>query len=186
MVVERTKYLFTVDEYERMGQAGILGEDSRVELIEGEIIRVNPIGGPHAGTVNRLTRLFTRALGDRAVVAVQNPIRLAQRNEPQPDLALLRPRPDFYAGGHPIPSDVFLAIEVADTTLEYDTRVKVPLYARHGIPETWVIDVNRAALLVYLDPNGAGYATTRVLRRGDEIRPSAFPDLLVAVHDILG
>ncbi|MDP8922709.1 MAG: Uma2 family endonuclease [Chloroflexota bacterium] len=186
MAVQPTKYLFTVDEYERLGQAGILGEDSRVELIEGEIIQMNPIGGPHASTVDRLTRLLVLGLGDLAIVRVQSPIRIRERNEPQPDLALLRPRADFYATGHPTPADVLLVVEVEDTTVEYDTRTKAPLYARAGIPELWVVDLPRACVVTHREPSDIGYAATRVHRRGEVLRPLAFPDLAVPVDDILG
>ena len=186
MAVQPARRRFTVDEYYWMARVGILRPSDRVELIDGEIIEMNPIGEPHAGTVNRLNSVFSRRLGDAVIVAVQNPIRLDNGSEPEPDLALLRPRRDFYATGHPTPSDVLLVVEVSDTTVEYDTQTKAPLYARAGIPELWIVDLTRACVMVYLDPADAGYATTRVLRRGEVLRPLAFPDLALPIDDVLG
>lgn len=136
-----TRRRFTVDEYHRMAEAGILGEDDRVELLDGEIVEMTPIGPRHAGGVNRLTRLFTTRLGARAIVTVQNPVVLGVRWEPQPDLAILRPRPDFYSTAHARPEDILLIVEVAETSGEADRRVKVPGYAAAGVPETWRVDL---------------------------------------------
>jgi Uma2 family endonuclease len=183
---ERARYLFSVDEYERMGEAGIFPPECRVELIEGEIVLMNPINEPHSGTVNWLVGFFSEALGRTVVVSVQNPIRIRPRNEPRPDLALLRPRADYYRNGHPSLGDVLLAIEVADSTLAYDTRVKVPMYARAGIPEVWVVDVNRPAILVYREPTPEGYAETRAYRPGEVVSPLAFPELAIGVSDVVG
>lgn len=176
---------FTVAEYHQMAQAGILGEDDRVELIEGEIVEMPPIGDRHAGCVNRLNERFFRTFADVAIVAVQNPVRLDEHNEPQPDLALLHRRADFYASGHPAPPDVFLLVEVADTSAELDRRVKIPLYARNGIPEVWLIDLQQGTLTVYRDPAPDGYRTAHELHRGDSIAPAAFPDRALAVADLL-
>lgn len=169
-----------------MAEAGILGEDDRVELIEGEIIEMSPIGGPHAACVDRLTRLLVIGLGDAAIVRVQNPVHLDQRSEPQPDVSLLRPRADFYASGHPSPEDILLVIEVAESSLEYDRRVKVPLYARQGIPEAWLANLNERHLVAHLDPTPDGYRTMRVFRPGEMVSPSAFPHLEIPVDEILG
>ena len=137
-----TRYRFTVKEYHRMGEAGILPEDTRIELIAGDIVVREPIGSYHAGTVNRLNRLWTSNLGERAVVQVQNPVELTEEDsEVQPDVTLLRPRADFYTRGHPTPADVLLLIEVADSSLARDRRVKMPLYARAGIREAWLVDL---------------------------------------------
>jgi Uma2 family endonuclease len=133
------KRLFTVREFEQMDQAGIFREDDRLELIDGEIFAMAPIGSRHAACVRRLRRLSTPALGERALVDVQNPIVLHDRSEPLPDVILLQPRADFYAASHPWPSDVFLMVEVADTSLDYDQEVKVPAYARSAILEVWVV-----------------------------------------------
>ena len=186
MAVQLRRHRFTTDDYHRLGEAGILGEDDRVELIDGEIVEMNPIGGPHLGSVNRINHLFVRSVGDRAVVHVQNPIRLDEHSEPQPDVCLLRVRADFYASGPPGPADVLLLIEVSDSSLTYDRQVKLPLYARGGIPEAWVLDLGHNRLLVFREPVDGGYATTQVLRRGQSIRPLAFPDLAVAVAALLG
>src|SRR5262245_57646223 len=132
------KRTFTVDEYHRMGAAGIFSEEERVELIEGEIITMSPIGTAHAACVNRLTALLIRKLGSRAIVSIQNPVRLNNRSEPQPDIVILKPRVDFYASATPTPKDVILAIEVSDTTVRYDRSIKVPLYARTKVPEVWI------------------------------------------------
>ena len=179
------RHRFTVEQYHRMGAAGILGDD--VELIAGQILIREPIGAYHAGTVNRLNRLWTSRLGDRAVVQVQNPIELAaEDSEPQPDIALLRPRADFYAAAHPVAGDVLLLIEVADTSLRLDRRLKLPLYARARILEAWVVDLNAGRIEVHREPAAAGYRDVRVLTRGDVVAPLAFPDLAIALVDVLG
>jgi Uma2 family endonuclease len=141
MGVQLARRLFTVAEYHKMAEAGILSEDDRVELLEGEIVAMSPIGSRHAGLVNRLNRLFSQRAGDQVVVSVQNPVRLGGYSEPQPDLALLRPRADFYTSSHPGPEDVLLAVEVAETSAAVDREVKVPLYARFGVPEVWLVDL---------------------------------------------
>lgn len=186
MRVQLKRYRFTTTDYHRMAEAGILGEDDRVELIEGEILEMSPIGRLHASTVDRLNRLFNRAVGDAAIVRVQNPIVVNDYNEPQPDLTLLRPRTDFYAAGHPTPEAILLAIEVADTTVAFDRRVKAPLYARNGMPELWLIDLKRGHVVAFRDPTETGYATTQVFRRGEAISPVAFPDLVLPVAELLG
>ena len=186
MEVQVSKRLFTVDEYHRMAEAGILGEDDRVELIEGEIVEMTPIGSRHAAVVDRLNRLFSRRAGEHVIVRVQNPIRLGERSEPQPDVTLLRFREDFYASSHPGPEDVLLVVEVAETSAEYDRRVKVPLYARFGIPEAWLVDLEGEAVEVYRDPSPEGYRRAEILRRGSRLSPSSFPDLELSVDEILG
>jgi Uma2 family endonuclease len=133
MSVQIDRRVFSVDDYYRMVEVGLLKEDERVELIEGEVIRMSPIGSRHAACVARLTKLFSRLAGDGAIVWVQNPVRLNDFSEPQPDVALLKPRADFYAGAHPAAADVLLIVEVSDTTIGYDRQVKVPLYARGGM-----------------------------------------------------
>jgi len=151
------RHRLTVSDYQRMGEAGILDQNARVELIAGEIIDMAPIGSLHAGTVNRLIRMLERTVGDAAVLSVQNPIVLGPYSEPEPDVALLKPRGDFYTAAHPVPDDVLLIIEVADTTVRYDREVKVPLYASTGIPEVWLIDLARKAVEVYRQPSEHGY-----------------------------
>ncbi|HEX7185073.1 MAG TPA: Uma2 family endonuclease [Thermoanaerobaculia bacterium] len=184
-MAEPLRRLFTRDEYYAMAEAGILKPADRVELIEGEIFRMTPIGKGHAGCVNHVNRLFTAPLADRAVVAVQNPVYLNNFSEPEPDIAVLRFRSDFYRGDHPTPDDVLLLIEVADSSLEHDRRRKIPLYARSGIPETWLVNLNDNVLEVYRAPSRDGYREVRRLRRGDRIAPLAFPDLVIPVDAIL-
>ena len=178
--------LFTVDEYYRMAETGILGEDDRVELIEGEIVRMSPIGPRHSGAVIRLNTLFSQRLAGSIMLSPQNPVRLGQRSEPQPDVVLLRPRADFYASTHPTPEDILLVIEVADSSVEYDLGRKARLYARHAIPELWVLDQRDDRLVVSRDPTPRGYATVQALDRGQSISPLAFPEVTFTVQELLG
>lgn len=143
MVVQLTRRRFTVSEYHQMAQAGILGEDDRVELIDGEVIEMTPKGHRHAGYVIRLNELMFKEFGPYAMVSPQNPVDLGEYSEPQPDLALLRRRADFYTSGHPKPADIYLLIEVADSTTDPVRWVKVPLYGRSGVPEVWLIDLEQ-------------------------------------------
>lgn len=178
---------FTVDQMYAMLAAGVLTEDDRVELIEGELLDMNPIGSRHSACVNRLIRIFDRHLQDRIVISIQNPVRLDIANEPQPDVSVLRPREDFYAAKHPGPDDVFLIIEVSDTTLKFDRQVKSRLYARFGIPEYWVADVEARTLEVYRKPAAEGYGQTVKLEKpDDEVSPAAFDDLKIRLKDIVG
>jgi Uma2 family endonuclease len=165
---------FNLADYHRMGEAGILSEDDRVELIDGEIIEMTPIGSPHGGRVKRLVYLLTQAVGPHAIVAAQDPVILDDRSEPEPDLALLRPRADFYTESHPRPTDVLLLIEVADTSLQKDRQVKVPLYARHGIPETWIVDTEHQRVLRFAGLRDGTYQTEEEI---DLNRPAPLPGL---------
>ena len=185
-MIEPLKKLYTVTEYYALAEAGILHEDDRVELIEGEIRHMPPIGSPHAAGVNRLAFTFIGKLTGRATVSVQAPVRLSEFSEPQPDLLLLRFREDFYASRHPQPDDVLLLVEVADSSLGFDRGTKAGLYARHGIPEVWIEALGRDFLEVYRDPSPQGYRDVRTFRRGDRISPLAFPDLVLEVSAILG
>ena len=186
MSVQVVRRSFTVEEYYRMVEAGILSEDDRVELLEGEIVEMPPIGSRHASSVDRLNRLFSQRVGDRALVRVQNPVRLGPRTEPQPDLALLRPRPDYYAQAHPGPEDVFLVVEVGETSADFDREVKIPLYARAGISEVWLLDLGGGHVEVYRGPTVQGYREVRRVQRGQRLAPEALPDLDLAMDDILG
>jgi len=168
----------TVTEYHRMGEVGILGERDHVELIEGELVAMSSIGSNHQGTVNSLTHGLVQAVGQHAVVAVQGPVRLDDFSEPEPDFALLRPRADFYRDAHPTPADVLLLIEVADTSLNYDRAVKRALYARHSIPELWIVDLTAGEVEICRRPGPGGYAAiTRIGRDG-----VAEPELLPGVR----
>ena len=171
----------TVEAYHRMGEAGILGEDASVELIEGGLIDRTPIGSRHAGTVSALNDAFAVALHGRAIVAVQSPVTLAEHSEPQPDLAILKFRRDYYRAAHPGPGDVHLLIEVADTSATYDRDIKVPLYARHGIPEVWLVDLAKMRLEAYHGPEGGEYRHVDYYRSGT-VSPKAFADLKLALE----
>jgi Uma2 family endonuclease len=186
MCAQLATYRFTVTEYYRMGEAGIFTEDDRVELIEGQVVTMVPIGGPHASTVDIFTNTFAPRVQGRAIVRVQNPLHLSEYSEPQPDLMLLRPRRDYYRQAHPGPEDVLLLIEVADTTVEYDRDVKIPLYARAGIPEVWLTDLTQEVIDVYRSPTPTGYQQVQRFRRGQRLAPQALPDLEINAQDILG
>ncbi|MFN8636521.1 MAG: Uma2 family endonuclease [Chloroflexota bacterium] len=184
--LDRRPYRFTIDQYHQMGEAGVFRPEDRVELIDGEIIEMNPIGDPHAGGVNRLNQAFVVRLVGKAVIAPQNPVRLASHDEPQPDLAILRFRADFYASLGPRPEDVLLLVEVADSSVSYDRRVKAPLYARNGIPEYWLVDLGRGQVVVYRDPSPDGYRSMQVHERGASLSLVELPDVTISVADILG
>jgi Uma2 family endonuclease len=169
-----------------MGAAGVLSEDDRVELLDGEIVQMSPIGSPHAGCVDRLNALFTRRLGGRAIVRVPNPIILDRRSEPQPDLTLLAPRPDFYSAAHPRPRDVLLAVEVMASSRDYDRTLKLPLYARAELREVWLVDLAAQALEVYRRPALRGYRHEQRLVAGRALAPLAFPRLRFRVRELLG
>ena len=153
-----TRHRLTVDDYHQMAESGILGPDDRVELISGEVLDMSPIGSLHAALVRALARWLADSNCSKAIVAVQDPICLDDASEPQPDIALLTPRADYYAAAHPGPSDTLLIVEVAESSLAYDLGVKVPLYARHGIPEVWVIDAATRTTHCFRQPGPEGYA----------------------------
>lgn len=186
MAVQLLRRQFTVAQYHQMVEAGILTEDDRVELIEGEIIEMSPIGRRHAACVNRLIRLFTNHLGDRVIVAAQNPVQLSDRSEPQPDITLLQPRADFYESGHPQPQDILLLVEVADTTVEFDREIKIPLYAKSGVREVWLVDLSQNAIAVYREPSLSGYGQVQQLQRGQKLTVQAIADVSLAVEEVLG
>lgn len=176
---------FTVDEFYRMQEAGIWTEDSRVELIEGEIFHMPPIGSQHAGTVDQISHLFHRLLAGRAIIRVQSPVRIDEYTEPQPDITLLKPRPDFYRTSHPTPPDVWLVVEVAETSADYDREVKMPVYGRAGIPEAWVVDLVQGWVEVYTMPWEAGYRQKRIYHREERIQLQVFPDVAVEASALL-
>ncbi len=177
-----TRHRLNVDDYHRMAEAGILGDDDRVELIDGELIDMAPIGQDHAATVNGLNHALFMACGDRAVVSIQNSLRLNRFNEPQPDAALFRPRADNYrTGAPPGPADVLLVVEVADSTLRYDRTVKLPLYARAGIAEVWIVDLHRRVVDVHRAPAGDAYTTVETYGPDGAIALALAPDIRVAL-----
>ena len=179
-------FRFTISQYHQMSEAGILSENDKVELINGEIIEMSPIGRRHTACVNRLNSVFSQLLGKKVIVAVQNPILLNNLSEPEPDIALLKPRTDFYESGHPQPQDIFLLIEVADSSIEYDRDVKIPLYASSGITEVWLVDIYQQVIIVYRYPSENGYRDIQTLSRGEKLSISAFPENNLFVDDILG
>ncbi len=186
MAMPLTAHRFTVDEYHRMALAGVLHEDDRVELLDGQIVQMTPIGVRHAACVNRLTALITPLAGTRATVSIQNPLILGEHEEPQPDVAVLHYRVDGYQTGHPRALDTLLVVEVADTSLAYDRDVKIPLYARAGIPEAWLVDLAAHRIAVHREPHAGRYAQIRSAGPGDILTPLHLPDTTLAVTDILG
>jgi len=186
MPTEVSRKLFTVEQYHRMGETGIIAADERVELIDGEIIRMSPIGTRHAACVSRAMAFFHEAFGRRVVLSPQNPVQLSNWTEPQPDVVVLKPRGDFYSGKRPLPEDVSFVLEVADSTLRYDCDIKVPRFAASGIPEVWIEDLQRDLLLIYRDPSGEHYKTRSTRGGGESISPLAFPDVTFQVDELLG
>ena len=175
------KHPISAEEYLRMGEAGVFAPEARLELIEGEIVEMAPIHPPHAGLVRRLSRLLSQQAGPRAQVSVQAPLVLSDRSVPQPDLALLEPRADDYMGAHPQASDVLLVIEVSDTTLAFDSKIKAALYARCGIAELWVVDVNDRAIHVFREPEEGGYRVTFTAAAGGCVDCVGLPGVEVGV-----
>jgi Uma2 family endonuclease len=186
VAIEPTRLLFNVDEYEALGTIGFFGDDRRLELIDGEILEMTPIGHVHANCVRRLNALFTSRLADRAVIDVQGPVRLGSLSEPQPDLILLEPPLSRYDHRHAMAADVLLIVEVSDTTLRFDRRVKAPLYARQGLGELWIVDINAGMVEVHRQPSPEGYRMVERLGRDDMITPLALPDFRVGVDEIFG
>lgn len=179
------KRLFTVEEFHRMTDVGILTERDRVELIEGEILQMAAIGTRHASCVNRLNQGFSQQLGNQVIIAVQNPVELGPFSEPQPDIALLQWRDDFYESRHPQPEDILLIVEVADTTIETDRQLKIPLYARNGILEVWLVNLNQNCIEVYREPAAPGYQQIQIYQPTQSITIQAFPEISWACDRIL-
>lgn len=180
-----TRKRFTADEYQRMGQAGILTEDDRVELIDGEIVTMTPIGTRHNASVNRGMRALVRAVGDNAIVQSQGSVRLDSYSEPQPDLVLLRPRSDFYASRHAGPGDILLIIEIAESSIHYDRDVKTRIYAAAGVPEYWLVDLNTNLLSRYSLPERGAYRGVEEYRRGQSIAPMLLSTCVIDVEALL-
>ena len=171
------KFMLTTQQYHLMHEAGVFPHGDRLELINGEIREMSPIGRKHGACVNRLVTTFTQKLGVRIILSVQNSIRLDDNSEPQPDLAILKPRDDFYEAGLPTPDDILLIIEIADSTIAYDREIKAPLYAAAGIPEMWLFDVNKKAIEGYSQPSANGYKLIRRYDESDTLSMLAFPDV---------
>jgi Uma2 family endonuclease len=188
MSVTTTEWLrrhrLSVDDYYRMAEMGVLAPDARVELIEGEIIDMSPIGSRHGGTLGFIHRQLAEAVGKSAMLLSQSSLRLDRWNEPQPDLMVLRPRPDFYRTSHPMASDVLLLLEVSDSTLRYDRQVKVPLYARHGVPEVWIVDVTGNELHCLRSPQNGAYTDATCLRAPGNVPLSLLDALAVDLEGL--
>ena len=180
------RHRWTVSDFQRLGETGLLAPDARLELIDGELFEMAPIGCFHAGTVGILTRLLARAIADTAIIHVQNPILLGDGSEPQPDLLLLRPHPDDYLSEHPQAKDVLLLIEVSDSTVAFDRKIKVPLYARHGIPEVWlVVGPQHQHIEVYRDPQPeTGSYQTRLRLRQGRLTPVLLPEVEIRLNEV--
>jgi len=169
-----------------MIEAGVFAQDERLELIDGEIVEMSPIGDRHAACVRRLIALFSQLFATVAIVDAQDPIVVTDSYTPRPDLALLRPRADFYALHTPTAADCLLVVEVADTSAEADRQIKVPRYARGGVAELWLIDLEREVVLAYRDPSGDAYQQIQLFHRGDTLKVLALPGPDVTIADILG
>lgn len=185
MPVEVMKRRFTADDYQRMGQAGILSEDDRVELIDGEVVAMTPIGPRHTAAVNRANRALMTAVGDKAIVQVQGSVRLGVYHEPQPDLVLLRPQADYYASRLPGPADILLVVEIAESSIDYDRQVKARLYAESGVQEYWLVDLNDNLVFSHSTPEGSTYRSLGRHQRGQSLAPEELPDCVVAVEVLL-
>jgi Uma2 family endonuclease len=186
MAMPLTHRRFTVDEYHRMADAGVLREGDRLELIDGEVVEMTPIGPRHAGCVDRLNHRLTRQAGERAVLRVQGPVVLGLRAEPEPDIAVLKPPFERYARTHPRAGDILLVIEVSETSVEYDRSVKLPLYARMGIPEVWLVNLPADRIETYRDPQEGRYLTPRLVSRGETLSLLELPDVTLPADEILG
>lgn len=180
------RHRVTVDEYYRMGEAGILAPDARVELIEGEVIDMAPMKSPHAWVVNQLVARLHDAARGRAVVTCQTPLRLGDHSEPEPDLMLVRLHEGGYADHHPTPADVLLVIEVADTSLDYDRRVKMPLYAKHGVAEAWIVDLPNRQLRFFRQPSGGAYAEVTASETPGVVPVQLLPGVAIDLAGLFG
>jgi Uma2 family endonuclease len=179
-----TRLRVTADRYQKMVATGVLTKYDRVELIEGEMLEMAPMGGKHSAITARLTEKFVLGLAPSATVVVGGPVNLGQYSEPQPDLMLLKRRADFYGERIPEAADVLLLVEVSDTSLAFDQGGKLALYARHAVPEYWVIDVKGNRVVIYLDPSETGYARKLEFTTSESVSPQAFPLLKIAVREI--
>jgi Uma2 family endonuclease len=182
--IQIPRHRLTVDEYYRMAELGILGPDARVELIEGEIIDMTPQGSRHADIVATVNRRIVLAVGDSAVVRCQLPLRLSNRSEREPDFAIVKARGKHYASAHPTATDVLLPIEVAHSSVRYDRYIKIPLYARHGVAEVWLIDIEAGRVHLFRTPRDGNYTDVSSLDRPDALSPAAFPLVPIDLSDI--
>jgi Uma2 family endonuclease len=186
MPVEVLKHRFTVDEFHRLGEARVLSEDDRVELIDGDIVHMTPIGPRHASCVRRLIALLPPLAAGRAIVDVQDPLRLGTHDEPQPDVVLLTRRPDFYRDAHPGPTDALLVIEIADASIAYDRTVKLQRYGVAGVREVWIVNLSEDLIEVYRHAVTGAYQERLAVGRGQSLAVPGLAPATLAVHDILG
>jgi len=171
------RFKFSTEAYHKMGDYGLLPENVRIELLDGEIVEMSPINSPHSGTVNRLQKILEKMLGKTHVISNQNPLHISAFSEPEPDIAVLKWRDDFYFDKHPIPEEVFLLIEVADSSFSKDQEIKMPLYAQAGIQELWIINLQAKNIEVYCMPEGKKYTQVKVFQPGDSMEGTLIPSL---------
>lgn len=183
---ETAERLITVQEFDDMWNRGLIKPEERVELIEGRIVRREPVNAPHASIMMRMTAALLRALGDRAFITPQLPIVASERSKPFPDIALVRPKDDYYAAALPVPSDVLAVVEVSHSRLRFDRGEKLRLYARVGIAEYWIVDVKKKRIEVYRERHDLGYGSPTVAEKGQTVAFTAFPDVVFAVDELLG
>ena len=178
------KHLLTVEEYHRMGETGILKQQDRVELIEGEIVDMAPIGSNHAGTVNYLSKVLNTSLSTEAIISSQNPIIMNNLSEPEPDIVVLKLRDDFYRHAHPTPDDIYLVIEVAESSLQYDREIKIPLYAKYNIPEVWLVDLESNQLTVYSSPKNNQYENIETITTYSHVAIQKIPGIKINLSNL--
>ena len=183
MSVQVSKRLITVEEYHKMGEVGILKEKG-LELIHGEIIEMSPKGSKHSKIVKNLNKLLAQILGDQGIISIQDPIIASNFSEPEPDVAILKYRDDFYGDEHPYGKDVLLVIEIADTSVVYDRKVKLPIYAESGVPECWLIDLNKKEIYMYWQPMGNAYKFSELVRESELVKAHYF-ELKIPIQQIL-
>ncbi len=186
MVAEVVRRYFNVNEYHRMAEVGILSEGDNFELIEGEIVQLSPVGPRHAARVDRLNKLLNKHVGDEAIIRVQSPVRLHDLSEPEPDVAVLEPRGDYYEARHPTAAEVLLVIEISDSSGQYDREVKLPMYARAEIAEVWLMNLRADTFEINRKPAHGAYQESITADRGESISPLLLPHLSFAVNDLLG
>lgn len=177
---------FTVEQYERMAEAGVFGPNERVELLDGEVVEMAPIGPPHSSRVDRCNTYLWRTIGMPVILRVQNPLHLSDLSMPEPDVTVLRHRDDFYDTRHPTVADVLLLVEVGDTSARFDRTVKLPLYATASVVEVWLLDVKARTVSVCTDPRDGVYRSVVPARHGDLLRPTALPGTVIPAADLLG
>ncbi|MEZ4706465.1 MAG: Uma2 family endonuclease [Caldilineaceae bacterium] len=186
MAMQLQHKLFTVDDLEQMLESGILTENDNVELLDGELVTMSPVGSRHVACVNRLNQSISRIVGEEAIVSVQNPIRIRPDSQPEPDIAILRPRDDFYANALPEAIDVLLLIEVSDSSLDYDKEIKLGIYGRGGVPEVWIVNLHDEQVDSYRGPFNGGYRLRERFLLGENIKAELLPALEVNISQIFG